>query len=95
MRWFGPTSWGAPVNETTQRMPIPTDQACDRCLLPIHADDQGLELPALIGRGLPAVPIYFHLKCFFKEVGIPDAAHLPGVHDQPPTTPSDGTDRPG
>lgn len=94
MRWFGP-SWDAPVNETTDEMEVPVDEQCERCQLPIAEHNRGVEIPYIPGRDLLPIPLYYHLQCFYKEVGIPDAAHLPGVHDHPSTTPSDGTDRPG
>lgn len=77
MRWFGP-SWDAPINESVERMPVPSGHVCAHhgCGETIDTGDRGVAIP-LISDSYPpeVVPVrdtttgdvqphlVYHLRC--------------------------------
>ena len=68
IRWFGPESWGAPVCEPEDRIPIPIGSSCFLCLRPIEDADHGISQMAIDDDGVWHVPS--HLNCFSRSLGI-------------------------
>lgn len=64
-RWFG-QSWHAPINDPRAEIPVPVDENCIYCHMPIRSDDAGLSVP-----GPPTGQVVFHKECFFDEIGVP------------------------
>lgn len=68
VRWFG-QSWHAPINDPRAEVPVPVNQDCMSCHLPIGSDDQGVEIPYYSGGYAERQP--WHKNCFFDEIGVP------------------------
>lgn len=64
MRWFG-ESWGAPVNETNERMGVPLGRQCIACGIAFQPDDQGIETPAV---GFKWPTVIYHKDCFMRSI---------------------------
>ena len=69
--WFGPESWGAPVNETNPRVPIPVGEPCGQCGELVGEDDCGFTF-MLMGSCEPGGPkeqeVAQHRECFMLEI---------------------------
>lgn len=77
MRWFG-RSWGAPVNEDGEQVPVPVGSACFRCGRLVDEDDQGVELPYAPPSG-PLTLEPWHRACFLASLLGPTLAA--SLHD--------------
>jgi hypothetical protein len=66
--WFG-TSWGAPICETTPRVPVPVGKPCIWCDEPIAADDRGIGSALLesVGNIIAVSPAYYHVECWIRQ----------------------------
>lgn len=73
MRWFG-ESWGAPVCEVSEHVPVPQGEICAHCRRPIKAHHQGFLLPCL-GDGLP-LEVPYHRNCMMGLLGLATVHHL-------------------
>jgi hypothetical protein len=73
MKWFG-ESWGAPVCDPENHVPVPIHHECIHCGDPIEPDDQGLILPY---SGMsPSDPAWvpYHKMCLFASI-LPVVVH--------------------
>lgn len=81
MRWFGPTSWGAPVCEPDKRVDIPVGQLCLDCRVRIERTDRGVMIPYARTRSGQYPPTSVqdwkvtlephHLACLLASMGLP------------------------
>jgi hypothetical protein len=67
LKWFGPT-WGAPVNDPADEIPVPVGKMCARDDGLFNNGDRGVAVPYM---GIEESSVlYYHLKCWFDELGI-------------------------
>jgi hypothetical protein len=48
VKWFGPRSWEAPINESCERAEIPVGQLCSFCTVAIEETDLGVLIPSFV-----------------------------------------------
>jgi hypothetical protein len=70
MRWFGPESWDAPVNERCERAPIPVGETCISCKNLVEPNDDGFLVPFFNGITSKEEP--WHYRCFMGNILGPD-----------------------
>lgn len=86
MKWFG-NSWGAPVCDPANRVPIPLGMKCIRCGKGFGLKDQGFELPYMGESRIKVV--YYHKGCLLREIGVVREAEVSTVPvKEPLETPS-------
>lgn len=66
MRWFG-ESWGAPVCEPENEVPIPLGWICESCGVAFAEGDRGVTLVYYDEEGRRDFPL--HLDCLLDSVG--------------------------
>lgn len=70
VRWFGPSSWGAPLCEAEYRIPIPFGAICYMCQKIIEETHRGVSMIYGDGGGCWHVPV--HLRCMSRSIGFPE-----------------------
>ena len=89
VKWFG-ESWGAPVNDDCEQVPIPVGELCANCDELIEADGQGVMLYHLTMDDAGYRP--YHYECHMRTVlgslghqlGVCSCPGNPGTMDDPP-----------
>lgn len=71
MKWFG-LSWGAPVNESCEKVATPVGEECGRCGVAIKPSDRGFVMMHISEASYEWKP--WHFACQMEEVLGPDWA---------------------
>lgn len=61
MKWFG-ESWGARVNDPTQRVSTPVENMCEECGIAFQDGDRGIFAGNIVNHKVKWIP--YHIKCW-------------------------------